>query len=906
ILTGSAAGAVLLAGTNAIANLRDFSAGNDFELTNELPDGETFTLEGPVTLTASGGTIELKTDSLVEGSYMEAQAGVVLGGPLTDSWGALTAPGGEILIEPFTPGVPVALVGDGTQPPGTLSLNDGFLEVISANTLALTSFSNEPITISDSNVLGGLTNPHTGDASGVDALAVAAGGAFSELPGAALDVGALTGSAGSVALDRGNDIPVLGSFSTAGDFALVDSSPLTITAPVTVPNGHTITLKTDSVTVGSQTITENDGSATIGGALLAPGGGVSLEPFTSTVPVALVGAGVSQAGTLSINNDLLDVISANTLALTSFGNEPITISGRNVLGGLTNPHTGDASGVDALAVAAGGALSELPGASLDVGALSGGAASVTLAGANDVPTLGSFTSENGLLLDDATSLAVLGAVTDPIGITLAVNPGSLVIGVAGTPGALASSGTVNLQVPAGTITEPNGAVTAGTLIGTAKNLAVFGAGSKIASLGSFSVTDAGSELSLTDGVPLAITGPVSAGTLFVADTGAITEEPAGVLEVGTLTGNAGSATFGSANRISSLEEFAAAGSLSLTDATSLAVLGSVTAPSGIALVVLPGSLTLGGAQVRGVLDSADSVNLVVPQGSIAAPNGSIETDTLSGQASGLAAFGTAKVRTLDAFAVSGAAGKFSLDDSVPLVIAGPLSAAYLDISATGELTLAGALTTLGLPLADQSGAAPALPGSVLIVTKSAAGTARFLEPGASSIVPFGGGTATLRIQLPATNGVASFANLVGSNANLVLALGAGRASGTMTIGRLLVIGAGGGAVLTGSVAGVSGTRAASIAMIDPAINANYLFNNCVIGTVCTAFVLPVALPPPGSPPLLSGGGASATTALLLGGPLAEASAAAQFIVFAPLTITEVEDWSDSAGFPLPNVGREIY
>ncbi|MDA8050113.1 MAG: filamentous hemagglutinin N-terminal domain-containing protein [Rhodospirillales bacterium] len=564
------------------------------------------------------------------------------------------------------------------------------------------------------------TNPSTGS------VTLTSGGAITEGGGAILaDV--LTGSSAGTALFTGNNaIADLEDFTAGGNFTLVDSTPLVLTGPVGVPAGDTITIETDSLTEGFR----SPGSFVIvWGALSAPAGEVLIEPYTPTVPVALVGAGPQPAGTLSLNDGLLEVISANTLALASFDAEPITVSGANPLGGLTDPHTGQASGIGTLSVSAGGAFTESSAASLDVGVLTGSAASVALDGTNLIPILDDFSSSAGFALADAESLTVLGTLADPTGITLAVAPGALLLGVSGQPSVLTTGGTMNLGVPDGSITLPDASLTAGTL---------------------------------------------------------------------------------------------------------------------------------------------------------------------TGSASSLAAFGTADVATLGSFTVSGSSGEFSLASLAPLTITGPLSAAYFDIAAPGTLTLSGTITTTGLPLAQQEGAVPSLPGSVLEVLPGAAGTGSSVELGTSVIAPLGTGAATLRIQLPSAGGSASFSNLLAGGANLVLALGPGSTSGTMTVGSLLVTGTGGSANLFGSLAGVTGPAAAAVGRISPAINANYLFNSCVIETTVCA---PIGGQVPwGTPSVVAIGG----------GPALVPFTALPALVLLTIPSQIGENWTDSGGFPLPNIAALDY
>ena len=75
----------------------------------------------------------------------------------------------------------------------------------------------------------------------------------------------------------------------------------------------------------------------------------------------------------------------------------------------------------------------------------------------------------------------------------------------------------------------------------------------------------------------------------------------------------------------------------------------------------------------------------------------------------------------------------------------------------------------------------------------------------------------------------------------------------MQVGGLLLLGAGGTATLTGSVAGVTTAAAAALGQITPAVSANYTFNGCTIGLAACA-PAPTTIPPmpPMSQPVLGG------------------------------------------------------
>jgi filamentous hemagglutinin family protein len=219
------------------------------------------------------------------------------------------------------------------------------------------------------------------------------------------------------------------------------------------------------------------------------------------------------------------------------------------------------------------------------------------------------------------------------------------------------------------------------------------------------------------------------------------------------------------------------------------------------------------------------------------------------------------VLNLGPFTVTG--GTLTLNDENGLTINGPVAADFLNITAVARITLAGDIATLGAPLEQQSGATPAPAGSTLTVTTedtNFGAFAQFVQTGTSMLTDAPG--TTLRIQLPAAGGTATFANLVGPGANLVLGLGSGTATGAMQIGGLLVLGSGGSATLTGSVAGVTTAAAAALGQITPAVNPAYTFNGCEIGSAACAptvvipppvitTIPPVVIPPPVTQPVVS-------------------------------------------------------
>jgi hypothetical protein len=126
--------------------------------------------------------------------------------------------------------------------------------------------------------------------------------------------------------------------------------------------------------------------------------------------------------------------------------------------------------------------------------------------------------------------------------------------------------------------------------------------------------------------------------------------------------------------------------------------------------------------------------------------------------------------------------------------------------------------------------------------------ASFVQVGTSFVVGSGGGPATLQIS---TSGNMQFDPPLGLIANrtwLILNLPHGTAKGYVFVNALDVqFATPGGTNLFGSINGITGGIAAAAGFIQPAINAAYRFNNCVIeAAVCSP-------PPQGSLTSILGG-----------------------------------------------------
>ncbi len=220
--------------------------------------------------------------------------------------------------------------------------------------------------------------------------------------------------------------------------------------------------------------------------------------------------------------------------------------------------------------------------------------------------------------------------------------------------------------------------------------------------------------------------------------------------------------------------------------------------------------------------------------------GQVAAGTLTGSAARLALFGAGpaavNVATLGAFTVTN--GSFDLTDEQALTISGPLSAATLSIAAPGRVTLAGGTITTGSP------SSPTAPSSVIQVFGGPGGTATLVQTGTTQVLPLGGGTATLRLALPAGGGTLSLNDLEAGGADIVLATGTGgTATGTLHANNLLVVGQGGSASLSGTVQGQGGFAAAEVSRIGQ-FDVHYQFNGCPIEATSCSTPIPPPTPAP--------------------------------------------------------------
>ena len=815
-LSGSAASASLGNG-NAIGTLGSFATTTGLTLV----DGQPLTVSGPVTdgqsvalrstgvLTIGGNvTAPVITLASANAGGITQTAGTIAGSisvALTSA-AAINETGGTIAAGSLTgSSVGTTTLGSTGNAVATLAgfSSVGGFSLVDGSALTITG----PVTDSTSvtlNTAGALALNGTVQTG---ALSVTATGAISQ-PGGSLIVSSLTGAAGTPGAaftQPANQVATLLGFTSAGAFALTDSTPLSIAGAVTTGSGQTLT------------ISDNALSFAPGGSLTAPGGTVALREFAT-------GQGVTLGGGNGLNGSAPITATNLTVGISTGG--PITITGALNL-----------SNVATLDLESGSTISETGAGAIQAAALTGSGTNVTLNGANQLGSLGNFTA-NSFALSVIGNLTLTGAIVAPVSVSLAAT---------------------------GAITQPSGSITTASLTGNAASATLNSTGNQIATLAGFSTTG---DFSLFDGQSLTVTAPVdpntvtlavlgnltldssvTGGTVVLNATGGIVETGAGQVVATTLSGSGNSASLTGSNQVTQLGNFQTNNGFALATTQPLAVTGNVTDGQSIALTT-SGALTVsGGLNVPGTTAAPGVLNLaangpvtlggtvdagamsVTSTGNLVQTGGTVTLTVLGGSVLGQIALGTTGLANVANIGNLTASSGITLVDGGKLQIAGTLAAPYLALTATGQLTLAdgSVIYTNGLPASQQIGAAPSLPGSYLQVLPGTSGTAMLQQNGTTTIAPFSGTSSAVRFDLPSTGGTLAFNALSAPNTDVVLNLGNGTASGSLTAQSLTVLGAGGSASFTGQVADRTGFDAAEVSRISPQVDQIYTLNNCAIG-----------------------------------------------------------------------------
>ncbi len=653
-------------------------------------------------------------------------------------------------------------------------------------------------------------------------LSLLATGTISQ-PNGSIITDLLTGTSSAIpaasAQLRGNNIiNRLGRFSVLDAFALADGRPLVVAGTVIAGAGATGTGRLSLVGGSSIAIgrTGTPGVLSAGTVSLVASGGISEpngiistslllgpaigEVFQAAASATLTGSNAITAigafntvgnFTLTNFNDLAirGVVSAGVLTAPNPANSAtlaITVNGNIVLG-----PAGTAARLNAgtVALLATGTVSE-PAGVITANTLtdfgSSRARAIVLNGANVITQLGAFGALGNLNIINTVPLTITGLVTagglaapDPLNtgiLDLRVAAGGLTIGqAAGSEGGNAgtlNAGTVVLTVP-GTISQPNGAITANLLTGVtsggtlvlADAIRLPGANA-IATLGSLA---AAGDVFINNTTGLTVISSVTAGgiaTPLAANTGTLTiatagtlslgqsaasgggafpgsltggtvallaggaiSEPNGVIRANLLTGPdnaapAASAALTGANTIAALGVFNTAGDFTLGNTTGVTIVGSVAAGGAVGpgngatlSIAAAGPITIGTTGQAGRL-SGGTVMLLT-NATISEPNGGITANLMTTGASTATAIDLSGSNTIAAIGTLTANGDITVADAVGLNVLGTISAGGstapdLANSATLELRL-----TAGLALGQGSVEGVLNAGTVVLVAGGA-------------------------------------------------------------------------------------------------------------------------------------------------------------------------------------------
>ncbi|HYG30819.1 MAG TPA: filamentous hemagglutinin N-terminal domain-containing protein [Allosphingosinicella sp.] len=703
-LTGVAGGATsLMSSGNLATNLGAFTA-DGFAL-NDSAGG--LTIIGPVGGGGGGVSVATTGDLTVNAAVTAADAPITLSASSNLDLNAPVDAGTGTVSLTATSGA-ISQAAAGTITAGTLTgLAGGNATLNAANAIGtLGSFSANGFLLHDSGgglAVTGPVNAGTGTLglrveSGPLTLAgdlTAAGTVTLEAIAGAIDqtggriaAATFTGqSDGGASLNSAtNAVSTLAGFtnSGAGGFSFVDSVDLTVTANV---NAGTDALTID--TTGTLTLAANLLSGS--GATLR-GNGVAQDAPTRTVdagsgPILVDGndGAVSLPGSLLTTNGTATAVRIVDSGSATIGNITTGSGGTVTLGGPVD---------DAI----NGTLVQTVGSAISTGTLAGnvtGSATLENAG-NQIAVLGAFDANGFALRDAADGLTVSGPVQAGSGdLLLRIDSGPLALARN-----LASAGTVTLDVVNGAITQTGGGIQAATLTGqSVGGASLNSATNAVSTLAGFTNSGAGG-FSFVDGVALAVTAPVNAGSdaLSIQVNGAplglaasLTSGNGAILRGTGITQNAGTTVnAGSGTILVDGDDGAInlAGSLITTDggANAVRIIDSGNAVLGNISPSAGATVTLGGA-------GDDALGGTVGQTAGTA----ISAATLVGNATGAVTLENDgnQIDVLGAFAANG----FALRDAGGgLTVTGPVDAGSGDLrlrTDAGPLALEGNLTAAG-------------------------------------------------------------------------------------------------------------------------------------------------------------------------------------------------------------------
>lgn len=759
-LTGSAGGSVILPNINVINTLGNFGAGSgNFVLADDPPLVVTGSVSAPAQVylqsTDSGGIIVAAGATLSAGTLASfqtdafANSGTIRG--TTFEWAPNTPGATQTLVSSAGIGPSLLHIGAVTLPgnasPTTTAGSIVVAEPFGSSGVTLELDSQDRIAQTSNGIVtaGTLTGTAvTGVNLGATANAITTLGSVGVSGGAfTLDDGALTGSltisgpitGTTIAIRNAPTISLAGTIN-GGTLVALDSGA----GGIAFAGSANISAGTLDLSTAGGGISETSGIAITADTLQSSGGIIGALDLGSPNNIANLGSIAVSGGNLALNdsaragtlgvggpitgNNIMVVAGSGMLVVTgSIGSPGITsLDASNPTAGIAlnngaaitgatielsggsigvalngNALLGNAGAVIDVTTTAGG-LIEASTATISAGTLqsTGGiGGDVSLPGAaNAIADIGSLAVGNGTFsLNDAANLNIAGPLIAS-GITIADAGNIAISGLLSDGG----SGTTSLTATAGTINE-TGSLIAGTLSGSALQAANLNGSSpvanQVATLGSFTA----SAFTLRDGTSLNLTGPLVAGS-----------------------------------------------SATIVDAAGLSVTGTITqSTSAIAVALTAANLNLPGFISDG---GTGTTSLVATSGAIA-QNGTLIAGTLSGGSSGAtnllgATTTTDQVATLGNFSAS----SLTLNDTIPLSVAGVVSAPTIGLMAS-SIAIPGTISGGAVNLVASAG--PISETGALI-----AGALSGSTPGSAS---FTGAT-------PTTNRIASFGNFTASGLSL--------------------------------------------------------------------------------------------------------------------------------------------
>jgi hypothetical protein len=504
-------------------------------------------------------------------------------------------------------------------------------------------------------------------------------------------------------------------------FALTDGEALAVNGHVNAGSGP-LTLKTTSGNLAIANALSTTGAASLNSA------GTLKETGSGAIDSASLNGG-SVGGT--VLNGANEIATLNAFTNSGAGGFALTDGEALTVNGAVNAGTGNlalatTSGNIAIknqltagnqaTLTSAGTLIESGSGALSAASLTGSSSgTVTLNGANQIASLGTFanTGTGGIALKDGEALTVNGALNSGTGnLKLTTTSGGIAL-----KNQLTSGNQVTL-ISAGTIGETgSGAISASSLTGSSVGSAVLNGTNLVSTLAAFTDTSTGGFV-LNDGETLTVGGAVSAGSgnlsltttagninvnNTLSTTAAATLISAGTLgetgaiQAASLSGSSvGGAMLGDSNLVATLNAFTntGAGGFALTDGEALTVGGAVNAGTGtLSLATTVGGITIDKNLTSGGQASLTSVGTISESG-----HGAVTAASLTGSSSGGATLnGSNQFATLDAFTNSGAGG-FALTDGQALTVDAILNAGSGNVAlmtTSGDISIANTVNAGG-------------------------------------------------------------------------------------------------------------------------------------------------------------------------------------------------------------------